>query len=159
MAEFARSSPARMVKGTLTRIAYPMGLGARFVSPMATEPDPFRPTRDHGPSWTLWSRPPTVLLAAEEAKARPREIVEGFFFRWLRTEGGKRICRRLDKTPPSLRQKPVRLRTVDLPVGFPKPWIFRVIRRSIRLTQKSLDLRWIWEQEPRSIPDRTVAGG
>jgi hypothetical protein len=49
------------------------------------------------------SPPPSPdLLSAEEAKEKLREIVEGFFFRRLRTEGGKRICRRLDKTPPSL---------------------------------------------------------
>ena len=35
--------------------------------------------------------PDTELLSAEEAKARLREIVEGFFFRRLTTEDGKAI--------------------------------------------------------------------
>ena len=41
--------------------------------------------------------PSTVLLSAQEAKDRLREIVEGFFFRRLRTEDGKRIRRLLVK--------------------------------------------------------------
>jgi hypothetical protein len=46
--------------------------------------------------------PADVLLSAEEAKQRLREIVEGFFFRRLRTEDGKRIGRLLIKSPPGL---------------------------------------------------------
>jgi hypothetical protein len=42
------------------------------------------------------------LLSAQEAKERLREIVEGFFFRRLRTEDGKRIERLLVKSPPGL---------------------------------------------------------
>jgi hypothetical protein len=44
----------------------------------------------------------TTLLSAQEAKERLREIVEGFFFRRLRTEDGKRIRRLLVKSPPGL---------------------------------------------------------
>jgi hypothetical protein len=39
--------------------------------------------------------PSSTLLPAQEAKERLREIVEGFFFRRLRTEDGKRIRRLL----------------------------------------------------------------
>jgi hypothetical protein len=46
--------------------------------------------------------PPTVLLSAEEATARLREIVEGFFFRRLKGEDGKHIWRLLVKSPPGL---------------------------------------------------------
>jgi hypothetical protein len=49
-----------------------------------------------GPSWTH-HRLPTAT--AEEAKEKLREIVEGFFFRWLRSEDGKRIERLLIKSP------------------------------------------------------------
>jgi hypothetical protein len=41
-------------------------------------------------------------ILAPEAKERLREIVEGFFFRRLRTEDGKPIRRRLVKSPPGL---------------------------------------------------------
>jgi hypothetical protein len=46
--------------------------------------------------------PSTVLLSAEEAKERLREIVEGFFFRRLSSEDDKRISRLLVKSPPGL---------------------------------------------------------
>jgi hypothetical protein len=46
--------------------------------------------------------PNPALLSAQEAKERLREIVEGFFFRRLRTEDGKRIERLLVKSPPGL---------------------------------------------------------
>jgi hypothetical protein len=46
--------------------------------------------------------PSTALLSAQEAKDRLREIVEGFFFRRLRNENGKRIERLLVKSPPGL---------------------------------------------------------
>jgi hypothetical protein len=42
------------------------------------------------------------LLSAEEAKARLREIVEGFFFRRLKGEDGKHIRRLLVRSPPGL---------------------------------------------------------
>src|SRR5215470_3365421 len=45
---------------------------------------------------------PTALLSADAAKQRLREIVEGFFFRRLRTEDGKTIRRLLVKSPPGL---------------------------------------------------------
>ena len=51
---------------------------------------------------TLEPPPSTVLLSAEEAKERLREIVEGFFFRRLRSEDGKRVGRLLVKSPPGL---------------------------------------------------------
>jgi len=51
---------------------------------------------------TLSPTPSTILLSAQEAKHRLREIVEGFFFRRLRTEEGKRIGRLLVKSPPGL---------------------------------------------------------
>jgi hypothetical protein len=47
----------------------------------------------------LPSSPNTALLSAQEASERLREIVEGFFFRQLRTEDGKRIRRLLVKSP------------------------------------------------------------
>jgi hypothetical protein len=46
--------------------------------------------------------PSAALLSAEEAKERLREIVEGFFFRRLRSEDHKRISRLLVKSPPGL---------------------------------------------------------
>jgi hypothetical protein len=46
--------------------------------------------------------PTTDPLSAEEAKARLREIVEGFFFRRLKGEDGKHIRRLLVKSPPGL---------------------------------------------------------
>jgi hypothetical protein len=46
--------------------------------------------------------PDADLLSAEDAGARLREIVEGFFFRRLRTEDGKRVGRLLLKSPPGL---------------------------------------------------------
>ena len=51
---------------------------------------------------TLEPPPTPVLLSAEEAKARLREIVEGFFFRRLKGEDGKHIRRLLVKSPPGL---------------------------------------------------------
>ena len=53
---------------------------------------------------TLDPPPSTALLSAEEAKERLRDIVEGFFFRRLRTEGGKRVGRLLALETPHLRQ-------------------------------------------------------
>jgi hypothetical protein len=44
--------------------------------------------------------PSTTLLSAQEAKDRLREIVEGFFFRRLRSEDRKAIQRLLVKRPP-----------------------------------------------------------
>jgi hypothetical protein len=44
----------------------------------------------------------TTLLSAQEAKDRLRDIVEGFFFRRLRTEDGKPIRHLLVKSPPGL---------------------------------------------------------
>jgi hypothetical protein len=51
---------------------------------------------------TIEPIPSTTLLSAQEAKDRLREIVEGFFFRRLRTEDEKRISRLLVKSPPGL---------------------------------------------------------
>lgn len=51
---------------------------------------------------TIEPIPSTTLLSAQEAKDRLREIVEGFFFRRLRTEAGKAIRRLLIKSPPGL---------------------------------------------------------
>jgi hypothetical protein len=51
---------------------------------------------------TLEPLPDTALLSAQEAKDRLREIVEGFFFRRLRTEDSKTIRRLLVKSPPGL---------------------------------------------------------
>jgi hypothetical protein len=51
---------------------------------------------------TLEPPPTTVLLSAEEAKTRLREIVEGFFFRRLKGEDRKHIRRLLIKSPPGL---------------------------------------------------------
>jgi hypothetical protein len=44
----------------------------------------------------------TALLSAQEAKDRLREIVEGFFFRRLKNNAGKRVKRLLVKSPPGL---------------------------------------------------------
>jgi hypothetical protein len=46
--------------------------------------------------------PSTALLSAQEAKQRLREIVEGFFFRRLKTEDGRQVGRLLVKSPPGL---------------------------------------------------------
>jgi hypothetical protein len=46
--------------------------------------------------------PSNTLLSAHEASERLREIVEGFFFRRLRAEDGRRIRRLLVKSPPGL---------------------------------------------------------
>jgi hypothetical protein len=46
--------------------------------------------------------PSPTLLSAQEAKDRLREIVEGFFFRRLTGEDGKRIRSLLVKSPPGL---------------------------------------------------------
>ena len=46
--------------------------------------------------------PSTALLSAEDAKARLREIVEGFFFRRLRAGDARRVGRLLVKSPPGL---------------------------------------------------------
>lgn len=46
--------------------------------------------------------PSAVLLSAEEAKKRMREIVERFFFRRLKTEDGETIRHLLVKSPPGL---------------------------------------------------------
>jgi hypothetical protein len=51
---------------------------------------------------TLEPIPSTTLLLAQDAKDRLREIVEGFFFRRLRIEDGKRVGRLLVKSPPGL---------------------------------------------------------
>jgi hypothetical protein len=49
---------------------------------------------------TLPPSPTSTLLSAQEAKERLREIVEGFFFRQLRTEDGKAIRRFVVESPP-----------------------------------------------------------
>ena len=51
---------------------------------------------------TLEPIPCTTLLSAQEAKDRLREIVEGFFFRRVRGQGGKQVGRLLVKSPPGL---------------------------------------------------------
>ena len=50
----------------------------------------------------IGATPSTVLLSAQEAKDRLREIIEGFFIRRLRTEDGRRVERLLIKSPPGL---------------------------------------------------------
>ena len=47
---------------------------------------------------TLEPPPTSVLLSADQAKARLREIIEGFFFRRLKGEDGKHIRRLLVKS-------------------------------------------------------------
>jgi hypothetical protein len=51
---------------------------------------------------TLPQGPSSTLLSAQEAKDRLREIVEGFFFRRLRSEDRKVIRRLLVRSPPGL---------------------------------------------------------
>jgi len=66
-------------------------------APLRLDPDATGPPLD-----ALQRTPSTVLLSAQEAKDRLREIVEGFFFRRLKGEDGKRIGRLLVKSPPGL---------------------------------------------------------
>jgi hypothetical protein len=69
IAYFARSSPAQMVKRSLTRIGYPRGLGARFPSLYGDRARPFSAnSRPRAALDTLEPPPTTVLLSAEEAK-------------------------------------------------------------------------------------------
>jgi hypothetical protein len=51
---------------------------------------------------TLPPTPSTALLSAGDAKKELRDIVEGFFFRRLTGEDGKRVRRLLVKSPPGL---------------------------------------------------------
>ena len=88
-----------MVKWPLTRLAYPRAWVP--ASPTAIKPDPFANSLSRTALDTL-EPAPTVLLSAEEAKDRLREIVEGFFFRPLKGEDGKHIRRLLVKSPPGL---------------------------------------------------------
>jgi hypothetical protein len=83
-----------MVKRPLIQIAYSLGLSARFAPPSAIAPDPFRQLATTGRLGHSGAAPTTVLLSAEEAKARLREIVEGFFFR--RLKGEDTVLRNLD---------------------------------------------------------------
>jgi hypothetical protein len=62
---------------------------------------PLSPSSGHLGRITAYSQQRPSL--AHEAKDRLRESVEGFFFRRLRTEDGKRIGRLLVKSPPGLR--------------------------------------------------------
>jgi hypothetical protein len=68
-----------MVKRPLTRIAYPRALAPASLRPLAIEPDLCRQLATSSRFGHL-EPPPTVLLSAEEAKGRLREIIEGFFF-------------------------------------------------------------------------------
>jgi len=56
---------------------------------------------------------PHTPVAQQE---RLPEIVEGFFFRWLRTEDGKRVGRLLVKSPPRSRED-----ERGCPLGYPLP--------------------------------------
>jgi hypothetical protein len=94
-----------MVKRTLTQTAYPPGLGASFAPPVGDRARPSPLIASHGAVLdTLPSTPSTALLSTQEAKDRLREIVEGFFFRRLRTEDRTRIGPRLVQSPPSLEE-------------------------------------------------------
>jgi hypothetical protein len=97
------ASPGPMVKRPLTRIAYALGLPA-LPYPNGERAPRFWPHPCY--PWpaldTLEPPPSAALLSAEEAKERLREIVEGFFFRRLRSEDDKRIGRLLVKSPPGL---------------------------------------------------------
>ena len=78
------------------------GLGARFAPSHGDRARPFSAnSRPRAALDTLEPSPITVVLSAEKAKARLREIVEGFFFRRLRSEDGK-----AHRAPA--RQKPAR---------------------------------------------------
>jgi hypothetical protein len=92
-----------MVKRSLTQIAYPLGLSARFVAPVAVERASSPPRfATSGCLGHIRAKPSTALLSPQEAKERLREIVEGFFFRRLGTEAGNRVGRLLVKSPPGL---------------------------------------------------------
>jgi hypothetical protein len=56
--------------------------------------------------------PGPALLSAQEAKDRLCEIVEGFFFRRLRTDDGGRVGRLL-KSPPGLGKTPSRIALIS----------------------------------------------
>ena len=91
-----------MVKRPLTWIAY-QGPRCRLrAAPWRASPTLSANSRPGAALDTLEPPPTSVLLSAEEAKDRLREIVEGFFFRRLRSEDGKRIGRLLVKSPPGL---------------------------------------------------------
>lgn len=72
--------------------------GARFASPLGDRARPF-PARPRAALGILEPPPTTVLLSAEQDKARLREIVEGFFFRWLKGEDDEHVRQMLVKFP------------------------------------------------------------
>ena len=72
-----------------------------FASPHGDRARPSPPTRDQAALDTL-ELPPTVLLSAGEAKARLREIVEGFFFRHRDDQGQVPARQLLVRSPPGL---------------------------------------------------------
>ncbi len=93
-----------MVKPPLTQLAYSLGLCARFGLPLAARRD--QGCRYPRHPWAvldaLQPTSSTALLSAGEAKDRLREIAEGFFFRRLRTNDGKRVERLLVRSPSGL---------------------------------------------------------
>jgi hypothetical protein len=97
-------APAPMVKRPLTRIAYSLGLRARPLPPHGDQARDFATVASVRLALDTLEPPPTatVLLSAQEANERVREIVEGFFFWRLRTEDRTRIRRLLVKSPPGL---------------------------------------------------------
>jgi hypothetical protein len=73
--------------------------GAASPRPLVIEPDPFGNSRPRTALGTLEPPSTTVLLSAEQDKARLRKIVEGFFFRWLKVEDGEHVRQMLGKFP------------------------------------------------------------
>src|SRR5690349_3800015 len=92
-----------MVKRPLTRIAYPVRLSARFGPPLMAERVISPPCRGtSGCLGHIRANSQYNPSSAQGAKDRLREIVEGFFFRRLRGEGGKQVGRLLVISPPGL---------------------------------------------------------
>jgi len=91
-----------MVK-RLTRIAYSLGLSARFAPHHCDRARDFAFTsRPRAALDTLSPSPSSALLSAQEATELLREIVERFFFRRLGTRDRKRVGRLLLKNRPGL---------------------------------------------------------
>jgi hypothetical protein len=67
------------------------GLGVRFASPHGDRARPFPPTRDQAALDTLEPPSTPVLLPAEQAKDRLREIIEGLLLPAAQRRGRKRV--------------------------------------------------------------------
>jgi hypothetical protein len=92
-----------VVKRLLTRIAYPGGLSARFGLPLAAARAISAPRRaTSGCLGHIRANSQHNRFLGSRSQGPAAEIVEGFFFRRLRTEDGKRVGCLLVKSPPGL---------------------------------------------------------